>query len=188
MTNSRSSLRLAAIAVALLAVLTFSTAASAAIVSGMKPYLMAPNSATNSVYVLLECTTTDTVTVQWGPTTSYGSSATTESNVSTGSSTYVHRVKLTGLTPGALYHYRAGQLGVYSADSTFTAAPSARVQLPVGRLLRLPPAEHLGPQHRGRPGHRLQSQVHGGTRGSLQHQQLMPIGRAIISARRTRCR
>ena len=55
--------------------LMFNAAAFGAIVSGMKPYLQGVT--TNSVYVLLECTTTDTVTVQWGPTTSYGSSATT---------------------------------------------------------------------------------------------------------------
>ncbi|MGE5549050.1 MAG: DNRLRE domain-containing protein [Bacteroidota bacterium] len=124
MTSKRPLLRLAAIAMAILAVLVCSTAASAAIVSGMKPYLQAVDNKTNSVYVLLECTTTDAVTVQWGPTTAYGSSATTQFYLSTGSSTYVHRVKLTGLTPGALYHYRAGQGGVYSADSTFTAAPN----------------------------------------------------------------
>ena len=89
----------------------------------MTPYLQAVT--TNSIYVLVECDSTSAVTVQYGPTASYGSAATTESYLATTASpvTYVHRVKLTGLSPNMQYHYRASQGSVtWSADSTFYTA------------------------------------------------------------------
>ena len=71
----------------------------------MTPYLQAVT--TNSVYVLVECDSTSTVTVDYGLTTSYGSAATTESYNSTTGSTYIHNIKLTGLSANTTYHSRA---------------------------------------------------------------------------------
>lgn len=67
-----------------------------------------------------------TTQVQYGPTTSYGSSSTLNSSLVTS-----HSVPLSGLTPGTTYHYRvhsrdqAGNLAT-STDRTFTtnATPS----------------------------------------------------------------
>ena len=89
----------------------------------MTPYLQAVT--TNSVYVLVECDSTSTVTVQYGLTTSYGSAATTQSYDSTTGSTWVHNVKLTGLQANTTYHYRASQGGAYSSDYTFKTACNA---------------------------------------------------------------
>jgi len=90
----------------------------------MAPYLQAVM--TDSVYVLVECNSTANVTVEYGTPPSYGTSRTTTSYAATSGSspqTYVHRVKLTGLTANTLYHYRAWQVaGVYSSDFTFTTA------------------------------------------------------------------
>ena len=90
----------------------------------MAPYLQAVT--TNSIYVLVECNSTSPVTVEYGTPPSYGTSRTTESNAATSGSspqTYIHRVKLTGLTANTLYHYRAWQVaGAYSSDFTFTTA------------------------------------------------------------------
>ena len=108
---------------ALLGVAVCSTIGSAAMVSGMNPYLAAVTA--NSVYVLVECDSTSTVTVQYGLTASYGSTATTETTEASSATpaTYVHNVKLTGLQANTTYHYRAYQVaGTYSADSTFTTA------------------------------------------------------------------
>jgi predicted phosphodiesterase len=87
----------------------------------MQPYLMGVTS--NSVYVLVECSTTDPVTVKYGLTTSYGSTATEELYSTTLSSTYVHKIKLTGLSAGTVYHYQAVQLTLSSSDYNFTTAP-----------------------------------------------------------------
>jgi hypothetical protein len=88
----------------------------------MTPYLQGVT--TNSIYVLVECDTTSAVTVDYGTTTAYGSTATTESTQATTASpvTYVHNVKLTGLLPNTLYHYRASQGGTPTLDATFTTA------------------------------------------------------------------
>jgi predicted phosphodiesterase len=88
----------------------------------MTPYLQAVTS--NSIYVLAECDSTSTVRVDYGTTTSYGSSATTESTTATTASpvTYVHNIKLTGLQPNTLYHYKVTQGTSSSADSTFRTA------------------------------------------------------------------
>jgi len=56
--------------------------------------------------------------VQYGITTSYGSTASVTSNVTS------HSVPLTGLTSGTLYHYRVLSNGVYSGDYTFTTQTS----------------------------------------------------------------
>lgn len=89
----------------------------------MSPYLMGVT--TNSVYVLVECTTTDQVTVQYGLTTSYGMSAVTELYSATLASpvTYVHKIKLTGLSADSVYHFKATQLTTSSTDSYFRSAP-----------------------------------------------------------------
>ncbi|MEK6756203.1 MAG: metallophosphoesterase [Bacteroidota bacterium] len=86
----------------------------------MPPYLQAV--ATSSIYVLVESSSPDTVTVEYGPTSAYGLSARTESIESTTNSTYVHNVKLTGLAPNSEYHYRALQAGTASADASFRTA------------------------------------------------------------------
>ena len=78
-----------------------------------------------SVYVLVECSTTDAVTVKYGLTTSYGSTASDELYTATTASpvTYVHKVKLTGLTAGTVYHYQAVQTTSTSSDYNFKTAP-----------------------------------------------------------------
>jgi len=88
----------------------------------MSPYLQAVT--TGSVYVLVESSSADPVTVEYGPTTAYGKSARTESVESTTNSTYVHNVKLSGLESNTVYHYRALQQRSASADASFrTAVP-----------------------------------------------------------------
>jgi len=86
----------------------------------MPPYLQAVTS--NSIYVLVESSSADTVTVEYGPTPTYGKNARTEYTESTTNSTYVHNVKLAGLEPNTVYHYRARQGGDVSADASFTTA------------------------------------------------------------------
>src|ERR1035437_911509 len=83
----------------------------------MQPYLMGVTS--NSVYVLVECSTTDPVTVNYGFTTSYGMTATDELYSTTVSLTYVHKIRLTGLSPDTVYHFQAVQLTTTSTDSYF---------------------------------------------------------------------
>lgn len=91
----------------------------------MTPYLQAVT--TDSIYILVESDTTNPVTVEYGPTTSYGSKATTESTEATDASpaTYIHNVKLTGLKPNTMYHYRASQDGVQSLDYAYVTAVEA---------------------------------------------------------------
>ena len=62
----------------------------------------------SNIYVLAECSVTNAVTVNFGTTTNYGFSTSTQATNSTtaGTATYVHRIKLTGLQPNTLYHYR----------------------------------------------------------------------------------
>lgn len=90
----------------------------------MSPYLQAVD--TNSIYVLVECAKTDTVVVNYGLTPSYGLSAKTKfidtTTLSTGS--YIHKVKLTGLTPNTFYYYRAVQDTSISVGSTFRTGVS----------------------------------------------------------------
>jgi len=87
----------------------------------MQPYLMGVT--TNSVYVLVECTTTDPVTVNYGLTISYGKTATDETYSTTLGPSYVHKIKLTGLSPDTVYHFQAVQLTSTSTDSYFRTAP-----------------------------------------------------------------
>ena len=87
----------------------------------MQPYLMGVTS--NSVYVLVECSTIDPVIVNYGFTTSYGMTATDELYTATLGSTYVHKIKLTGLSPDTVYHFQAVQLTFTSTDSYFRTAP-----------------------------------------------------------------
>jgi hypothetical protein len=84
----------------------------------MSPYLQALTP--TSVYVMVECDSPDTVTVQYGVDTGYGMSARSETIAVTTESTYVHRILVKGMSPNTLYHYRAGQGNLYSADSHFT--------------------------------------------------------------------
>lgn len=87
----------------------------------MTPYLQALTP--TSVYVLVECDSQDSVIVQYGLMGGYGLSATTESIAATTDSpaTYVHRIPLQGLTPGAEYSYRAGQGNIFSREFHFRA-------------------------------------------------------------------
>ena len=83
----------------------------------------------STVYACLEATDTTAATVDFGLTTAYGMTATTTgpggSAQSTGSSTYVHNVKLTGLLPNTQYFYRVTQGASVSADYSFWTAPLA---------------------------------------------------------------
>ena len=92
----------------------------AALVS--RPYLQAVTP--NSIYVLVECTTADTVLVDFGFGVTYGLSARTSviSLTTASPATYVHKVKLTGLIPDTVYHYRATQTGSVSSDNWFRTA------------------------------------------------------------------
>ena len=109
----------------LLAVLLLSCVVCARADIRTGPWLQAVTE--TSIYVLLECDTTDPATVHYGTSGSYGVTASTESIKTTGYYTYkpVHRVKLTGLQPDTLYHYRASHGGSVSADFTFRTAVQA---------------------------------------------------------------
>lgn len=87
----------------------------------MTSYLQALSS--NSVYVLVECTTTDTVTVNYGVTTSFGLSAKSSIiSATSGGSTYIHKIKLINLTANTLYYYQAVQGSSVSVTSNFRSA------------------------------------------------------------------
>ena len=86
----------------------------------MQPYLMGVQ--TNSVWVLVECSTNDTVTVDYGTTPSYGSTAKTSIISTTTNSTYVHKINLTGLNENTHYFYRARQLSSTSGGYSFITA------------------------------------------------------------------
>jgi len=90
----------------------------------MKPYLQAVTS--NSIYIIVECTTPDTVTVNFGLTQSYGHAARTEIIATTTASpvTYVHKVKLTGLTADTKYFYEAIQGNSTFRSFSFHTAPN----------------------------------------------------------------
>ena len=111
--------------VSLCAVLVFTLSTSpvlAVLYSGNKtPWLAGVT--TNSVYVSMETTNTSTATVDFGLTSSYDNSASTENYQSTGGGSYVHNIKMTGLAPDTEYHYKVTQDGTNSADYTFRTAP-----------------------------------------------------------------
>jgi predicted phosphodiesterase len=87
----------------------------------MSPYLQAVT--TNSIYVLVESSSADTVAVEYGTTADYGSHAKTESIEETTEHTYVHNVKIPGLAPNTVYHYRAVLADTSSQDAEFRTAP-----------------------------------------------------------------
>ena len=88
----------------------------------MSPYVMGVTK--NTVYVLVETSTPDTVTVQYGFGTSYGFTAKSQSIDTTTATpkTYVHNVLLIGLIPDTLYNYKAIQGTSISLNSTFRTA------------------------------------------------------------------
>lgn len=88
----------------------------------MPPYLQAVT--TKSIYVLVESTSADTLAVEYGVTTSYGSRAKTESIEETTEHTFLHNVKLEGLSPNTVYHYRAVLVDTASQDGKFRTAPN----------------------------------------------------------------
>lgn len=89
----------------------------------MSPYLQAVS--TNSIYVLVESSTTEPVTVEYGLTASYGKKAQTESCDTTTNMTFIHNIKLSGLSPNTPYHYRAVCNATKSNDATFRTSPKA---------------------------------------------------------------
>ncbi|MEI6899083.1 MAG: metallophosphoesterase [Bacteroidota bacterium] len=88
----------------------------------MKPYLQAVT--THSIYVLVECDSKDTVTVRFGLTNSYDQLSKTEIIAATTASpvTYVHKIKLAGLSASTRYYYRAFQGISTFPGSDFTTA------------------------------------------------------------------
>lgn len=88
----------------------------------MPPYLQAVTP--HSIYVLVESSWSQPVTVEYGETTTYDRSAQTESREQTTEGTYVHNIQLSGLDPNTTYHYRARQGGDVSADASFRTAPN----------------------------------------------------------------
>lgn len=87
----------------------------------MTPYLQALTS--NSVYVLVECTTSDPVTVNYGITSGFGSSAVTSvTSPTSGGNTYIHKIKLINLTANTVYYYQAVQGTSTSTITTFRSA------------------------------------------------------------------
>ena len=86
----------------------------------MQPYLMGVQD--NSVWVLVECSTADSVTVDYGLTPSYGSIARTSIISTTTNSTFVHKINLTGLNENTHYFYRARQLSSTSGGYSFITA------------------------------------------------------------------
>ncbi len=84
---------------------------------------------TDSVYVVVEANNTANATVEFGQTTSYGTSITTAYTQPTGGpgggpNNYVHNIKLTGLSPNTQYHYRVTQGSSVTSDYSFWTAPS----------------------------------------------------------------
>jgi len=88
----------------------------------MPPYLQAIT--TNSVYVLVESDSMDTVFVDYGRTMVYGKTAkesivlTTDAKVPT----FVHKIKLTGLKPNFGYYYQVRQGTIHTSGYSFHAA------------------------------------------------------------------
>jgi len=80
----------------------------------MKPYLQAVT--TTSIYVMVECDNRNTVVVKYGPSDTYGDMAKTEFIATTTASpvTYIHKIKLQGLSAGTRYFYQA-----FQGSSTF---------------------------------------------------------------------
>jgi len=81
------------------------------------PYLQAAT--TTGICVMAECDADGLVTVEYGLTSGYGNSAQTSTTLVTTAGTYVHRIKLTGLAPDTLYHYRLVADNTTTPDATF---------------------------------------------------------------------
>jgi hypothetical protein len=88
----------------------------------MKPYLQAVT--INSIWVMVECTTKDSVTVNYGLDSTYGSKAKTVIISATTASpvTFVHKIKLTGLAPDTRYYYEARQGVSVSKGASFRSS------------------------------------------------------------------
>jgi hypothetical protein len=78
----------------------------------------------NSVWILVECSTTDTVTIDFGTTPAYGTIARTFSIGTTTETTYVHKIYVNGLNENSVYYYRARQLASTSSGYNFITAPN----------------------------------------------------------------
>jgi hypothetical protein len=102
-------------------ILWFSLALSQDSTMIMPPYLQAVT--TESIYVLVESSTTDPITVEYGSSASYGRKVSTEYCDTTTNSTFVHNIKISGLSANTVYHYRAVSKGTISHDATFRTAP-----------------------------------------------------------------
>jgi hypothetical protein len=88
----------------------------------MPPYLQAVTA--NSIYVLVESTSADTLSVEYGGSSAYGSRARTESIEQTTERTFVHNVRIGGLAPNTVYHYRAVLSDTVSQEASFRTAPN----------------------------------------------------------------
>jgi acid phosphatase type 7 len=88
----------------------------------MEPYLQAVT--TNSVFVMVECDTKDTVWVDYGRTAAYGRTATALIVAVTNAKvpTYVHKIPLKGLKANSAYYYQARQGTSHSDGSIFHTA------------------------------------------------------------------
>ncbi len=91
------------------------TSATAAMVK--RPYMLYPGNNTQMT-VLWQVSSTQTCTLEWGTTTSYGSSTTTSEY----GTDHQHKHNITGLTPGQKYYYRLDDGSYYTGS--FVAAPS----------------------------------------------------------------
>src|SRR5512140_2378699 len=89
----------------------------------MSPFLQAV--ATDGVSILVESSSADTVIVDYGASLAYIDSARTLSIETTTASTFIHNVRLSGLSPNTIYHYRARQGFGTSSDVTFQTAVEA---------------------------------------------------------------
>jgi len=67
-------------------------------------------------------------TVEYGLDTSYGQTATGSAEDAGGDIGVVHSVRLDGLQPDTIYHFRVGGAGDFSPDHTFRTAPADRCQ------------------------------------------------------------
>lgn len=99
-----------------------------------RPWLQALGD--SSVVVLLECTTPDSVTVEFGLTSAYGFAASTDTvRITTAvPSTYVHAIRLHPLLSDTMYHYRATQNASSSPDAWFQTPPPAGSAFRLGWL------------------------------------------------------
>lgn len=88
----------------------------------MTPYLQSVT--TNSIYVMVECDSRDTVWIDFGGTPTYDRYATTSIIVSPIAKvpTFIHKIQLTGLEPNSAYYYQARQGISHSDGSNFHTA------------------------------------------------------------------